>query len=537
MSYKPLGMPGAAASAKTRSEMAAGYAPVQLCAIVLVVAAASGMLSELHQWALAGLMLIVAVTFAVGARGAAPRNYLALVRQHGGPRAVGWVGSALLLAAVATVALMGAFVTVLLLSLWPALSDYRIGVGLLVIGVVLFAHGLLRSVLLSPTHTRQWWRALLLGLLVVGVVRPFLGEQLAAVQIIFTSVFAVLGALTGLMVVRQLPQLVAYLASQELLPRQWRQQGSRSARRHIMLGVVVLAMGGLAGARADVMTLVAFLAAAALAAVVMTAAAMWRQGAAAKITWTALIVRVGIAATILASAGVAGYVGWLGLRGDIVGVSAGATVIVILVVFVMTQAIYRHYQRVTATLVASERDLVLPSRIHGIVLVSQLNQPSLQALAYARACRLDELEAIVINVDTAQTARVAERWEDRQMPVPLKVIDSPQREVIGPIVDYVSGIMRRSPRDVVSVFVPEFVMAHWWERFLHNRSATQLKNRLRQLPGVMVTSVPWQLAKMMGDAADGAVSSAGEPASAEHTGWFGQVRPVQRPPRRLPRRR
>jgi hypothetical protein len=51
-----------------------------------------------------------------------------------------------------------------------------------------------------------------------------------------------------------------------------------------------------------------------------------------------------------------------------------------------------------------------------------------------------------------------------------------------------------NPRDVVTVFIPEYVVGHWWEQFLHNQSALRLKGRLLFQPGVMVTSVPWQLA-------------------------------------------
>ena len=50
-----------------------------------------------------------------------------------------------------------------------------------------------------------------------------------------------------------------------------------------------------------------------------------------------------------------------------------------------------------------------------------------------------------------------------------------------------------SPRDVVAVFIPEYVVGHWWEQLLHNQSALRLKARLLFQPGVMVTNVPWQL--------------------------------------------
>jgi hypothetical protein len=78
--------------------------------------------------------------------------------------------------------------------------------------------------------------------------------------------------------------------------------------------------------------------------------------------------------------------------------------------------------------------------------------------------------------------------------VPLTVIDSPYREITRPIIDFVKRVRTDSPRDVVTVFIPEYVVGHWWENILHNQSALRLKTRLLFEPGVMVTSVPWQLA-------------------------------------------
>jgi amino acid transporter len=162
--------------------------------------------------------------------------------------------------------------------------------------------------------------------------------------------------------------------------------------------------------------------------------------------------------------------------------------------FAMMKAIRRHYDRVATELAADEDDMVLPSRIHAIVLISKLHLPAIRALAYARAIRADTLEAVVVNVDQQETANLAREWEDRQIPVQLKVIDSPFREITKPILEYVRRIRKDSPRDLITVFIPEYVVGHWWEQVLHNQTALRLKSRLLFTPGVMVTSVPWQLA-------------------------------------------
>ena len=142
---------------------------------------------------------------------------------------------------------------------------------------------------------------------------------------------------------------------------------------------------------------------------------------------------------------------------------------------------------------ASRISAVLPSRNHGIVLVSTLHKPALRALAYARATRPDVLEALTVNVDDADTKKLMREWEKRAIPVPLKVIESPYREITRPVLEYVKRVRTKSPRDVVTVFIPEYVLGRWWEQLLHNQSALRLKGRLLFQPGVMVVSVPWQL--------------------------------------------
>ena len=70
------------------------------------------------------------------------------------------------------------------------------------------------------------------------------------------------------------------------------------------------------------------------------------------------------------------------------------------------------------------------------------------------------------------------------------MVASPYREVTNPILDYVKNLRKECPRDVVTVYIPEYVVGHWWEQILHNQSALRLKGRLLFTPGVMVTSVP-----------------------------------------------
>ena len=163
------------------------------------------------------------------------------------------------------------------------------------------------------------------------------------------------------------------------------------------------------------------------------------------------------------------------------------------VIFVTMGGIRRHYDRVSAELLPTGDEDILPSRNHVVVLVSKLHRPTIRALAYARATRPDSLTALTVNVDDAETDALQQEWEARNPAVPLTVLESPFREVTRPVLDYVRRIRRESPRDLVTVFIPEYVVGHWWEQLLHNQSALRLKGRLLFTPGVMVTSVPWQL--------------------------------------------
>jgi amino acid transporter len=161
--------------------------------------------------------------------------------------------------------------------------------------------------------------------------------------------------------------------------------------------------------------------------------------------------------------------------------------------FVTMQGIRRHYDRVTAEIRPTPSGVSLPSRIHAIVPVSRLVLPTLQALAFARATHPSTLTAITVQVDQQETQALADEWRAREIPVELKIINSPYREVITPILDYIRDIHRDSPRDAVCVFIPEYVVGHWWEHLLHNQSALRLKARLLFTPGVMVANVPYHL--------------------------------------------
>jgi amino acid transporter len=161
--------------------------------------------------------------------------------------------------------------------------------------------------------------------------------------------------------------------------------------------------------------------------------------------------------------------------------------------FLIMKGIRSHYDKVGDELTIEEDDQLLPTRVHAVVLVSKLHKPTMRALAYAKASRPNVLEAVFVDTEAAATARLLEEWDERRIDVPLKVLYSPYREIIKPIVDYTRSIRDANPRGVVAVYIPEYVVGRWWEQLLHNQTALRLKGRLLFTPGVMVTSVPYQL--------------------------------------------
>jgi hypothetical protein len=164
----------------------------------------------------------------------------------------------------------------------------------------------------------------------------------------------------------------------------------------------------------------------------------------------------------------------------------------------LMQAIHRHYRRVSVELAAGPGGVPLPSRVHAVVLVSRLHLPTLQALAYARATRPDSLTALTVASNLEDAHQLQAEWADRNIPIPLTVVDAPYRDITGPVLRYVTELRSDNPRDLVVVYIPEYVVGHWWEQLLHNQSALRLKARLLFQRGVMVTSVPWQLASSTG---------------------------------------
>lgn len=136
---------------------------------------------------------------------------------------------------------------------------------------------------------------------------------------------------------------------------------------------------------------------------------------------------------------------------------------------------------------------VLPARVHAIIFVPRVRKPVARAVAYARASRPSSIEAIAVNVVEERTKAMTKKWEELAVPVPLTVLDSPYRDQVKPVIEYVRRKKSESPEDVTVIYLPEYVVNHWWEALIHRRTVHHIAAQLRRETGVVIASVPWNI--------------------------------------------
>jgi amino acid transporter len=179
----------------------------------------------------------------------------------------------------------------------------------------------------------------------------------------------------------------------------------------------------------------------------------------------------------------------------------GAWIVVIAmpIIWLTMRAIQRHYEQVAIELEPPEDlKIIHPSNNHAIVLVSKLHLPTLRAIGYASAARPSSIQAVTVEVYEDDVTELKKQWLEREISVPLTVVASPYREITRPVVDFVKRMRSENPNDIVTVYIPEYVLGHWWEQLLHNQSALRLKSRLLFQRRVVVASVPYQLQSAVG---------------------------------------
>ena len=282
------------------------------------------------------------------------------------------------------------------------------------------------------------------------------------------------------------PRLSYFLARDRYLPKQFTFRGDRLAYSTGIITLGVLSSLMLAGFGGETTRMIPLYAVGVFTAFTLSQGGMvmrwlrlkepgWRQGLAINL--------VGVTTT--------------GLVAVVVGLtnfSKGAWVVLALipVLILAFRAIHRHYARAAGELAAQTP--LEPDEIEHTVIVpvAAVNRVARQTLAYARSIS-PNVTALFITDDEAEIAQMREAWEGLGSDIPLVIIESPYRSLVGPLLSYLDEIDRQRPDDTLTVVLPEFIARHWWEQILHNQTALRIKAALLFRPGTVVTSVPYHL--------------------------------------------
>src|SRR5690606_33016303 len=167
-------------------------------------------------------------------------------------------------------------------------------------------------------------------------------------------------------------------------------------------------------------------------------------------------------------------------------------IVLVPVLMLGMKAIHDHYRTASGELaVQTPTD---PGQIvHTVVVpIAAVNRVARQTLAYARSIS-DNVTAVYVTDEEADINRMRADWATLGTDVPLVIIESPYRSLVGPLLSYIDEIDRQQPNDTLTVVLPEFVARHWWEQLLHNQTALRIKAALLFRPGTVVASIPYHL--------------------------------------------
>ena len=153
----------------------------------------------------------------------------------------------------------------------------------------------------------------------------------------------------------------------------------------------------------------------------------------------------------------------------------------------------RYYAEVEKEISLDSKTVFGSKGDYAVVMMDKLNKPQLKALDYALSSRHTEMEAIHIAVDPERAKAFEQEWKDMGIGVPLRIIESPYREFAAPLIEYLTKHREANGSERISVYLPKYVVGHWWEHIFHNHRANRIRKQLLYVRGVMVTLVPWRL--------------------------------------------
>ncbi|HEU5329481.1 MAG TPA: APC family permease [Thermomicrobiales bacterium] len=304
------------------------------------------------------------------------------------------------------------------------------------------------------------------------------------------------------------PRLGSFLARDGFLPKLFLFRGDRLAfttgitTLAVLAGILVIIFGG------NTTALIPLYAVGVFVSFTLSQSGMvmrwWRQRGAGWAT-KAAVNATGATATGIVALVVGGtklYSGEALFRIGNHNVHAGSWIVIILIplLIMMFLAIHRHYETT-----AIEQDLATetpldPEEIRHTLVVpfAKLNRVALQTLAYARSIS-PNVTAVHISDDPEEIAQLRDAWRQQTTTTPflrtmkLVMIESPYRGLTAPLLSYIDELDHHDPNETLTVILPEYVPAHWWEHLLHGQTALRLKAALLFRPGTVVTNVPYHL--------------------------------------------
>lgn len=153
----------------------------------------------------------------------------------------------------------------------------------------------------------------------------------------------------------------------------------------------------------------------------------------------------------------------------------------------------RYYRDVEAEITLDDTSHFGASGDVAIVLVNRLQKPVMKAVDYAVAAHHQTTFALHVAADAEAAEALEAEWQRRKVPLKLVIIQSPYREYAAPIARFIHEYRQKFGSSVVTVYLPQYIVGHWWESFLHNRRARRVAGQLMLVHGVTITIVPWLL--------------------------------------------
>jgi len=172
----------------------------------------------------------------------------------------------------------------------------------------------------------------------------------------------------------------------------------------------------------------------------------------------------------------------------------GAWIVVLLIPTLVAAflMVHRHYEEVASQLSMDGLEPPPPISHTVLVLVGDLHRGVLKAIQYAQSLS-PTAKAVFVETDPELTRRLEEKWGKWGMGIPLIVLSSPYRSLLGPLLEYVDHLQQRGEHHIVTIILPEFIPARWWQHLLHNQTALLIKGALLFRKNIIVTDVPYHL--------------------------------------------